>query len=178
VDIHATLCEIFGVAAEHRTHGTSLVPVITNDITAVRDYVLTGVWGRGVQVIDRTHSYSRAPRPGNRPLSMWSNRWSTMPIKALPEVRLPRPDRRANLDYMPGSDVPVIRQPFGPEDPLPFWARPHPMANDDLLYDLVADPGQVHNRVGEASEVEMTELLRHALASVEAPTEQFTRLGL
>ncbi len=178
VDIHATLCEIFGVAAEHRTHGTSLVPVIENNVTAVREYVLTGVWGRGVQVIDGTHSYSRAPRPGNRPLSMWSNRWSTMPIKALPEVRLPRPDRRAYLDYMPGSDVPVIRQPYGPEDPLPFWARPHPMANDDLLYDLVADPEQVHNRVGEASEVEMTELLRHALTSVEAPTEQFTRLGL
>ena len=36
-------------------------------------------------------------------------------------VRLPPPDRRARLDFMPGSDVPVIRQPFGPGDRLPFW---------------------------------------------------------
>ncbi len=35
-----------------------------------------------------------------------------MPIPAYPDVRLPRPDRRATLETMPGTDVPVIRQPF------------------------------------------------------------------
>ena len=36
-------------------------------------------------------------------------------------TRLPPPDRRARIDFMPGSDVPVIRQPFEPGDRLPFW---------------------------------------------------------
>ena len=67
-----------------------------------------------------------APSPrrrssANRPLSMFSNRWSTMPIRALPGYRMPRPDDRAWLDRSPGSDVPVIRQPFDPSDDLPFW---------------------------------------------------------
>ena len=54
------------------------------------------------------------------PLSMWSNRWSTMPVhKGLEDfMKFPKPDRRAALDFMPGSDVPVIRQPFEALFPL------------------------------------------------------------
>ena len=63
--------------------------------------------------------YVRAPVGGNVPLSMWSNRWSTMPIHAYPDLRLPLPDDRAVLDRMPGSTVPVIRQPFAAGDALP-----------------------------------------------------------
>ena len=58
----------------------------------VREWALCGVWGREVHVADRTRTYARAPVDGNRPLSMWSNRWSTMPVRALPQLRLPRPD--------------------------------------------------------------------------------------
>ena len=29
VDLHATLCEMFDVTPEHRTHGRSLVPLVT-----------------------------------------------------------------------------------------------------------------------------------------------------
>jgi hypothetical protein len=108
---------------------------------------------------------------------MWSNRWSTMPIHAFPDLRLPRPDRRASLDFMPGSDVPVIRQPFGPDDTLPFWA----MGRTDgqhLLYDVDGDPDEGKNLAGSAVEAEMEELLRHALATVEAPADQYERLGL
>ena len=70
------------------------------------------------------HKYARAPVDDNFPLSMWSNRWSTMPVhKGLEDyMRFPNPDRRATLDFMPGADVPVIRQPFEAGDVLPFWA--------------------------------------------------------
>lgn len=182
VDIHATLCEIFGVAPDHRTHGRSLVPLLTGEATAVRDAVLTGVWGRGVHLITDTHKYARAPREGNRPISLWSNRWSTMPIRAMPEVRLPRPDHRAVLDTMPGSDVPVIRQPFGPEDALPFWARMHSTGMEDMVFDLSGDPNEVHNLADGGTDeglvAELAEHLRAALIEVEAPEEQLMRLGL
>jgi arylsulfatase A-like enzyme len=35
VDIHATLCALFGVAASHRTHGRSMVPLLRCCATAV-----------------------------------------------------------------------------------------------------------------------------------------------
>src|SRR6218665_2788111 len=74
VDIHATIADIFGVSAAHRTHGSSLLPAIADPGQQVREYLLAGVWGREVHSIDRSHNYVRAPAPANPPLSMWSNR--------------------------------------------------------------------------------------------------------
>jgi hypothetical protein len=131
-----------------------------------------------VHVIDGVRKYARAPvNADNLPLSMWSNRWSTMPIHSLPELRLPRPDRRARLDFMPGSDVPVIRQPFESGDALPFWAA-RPRLGDHHLYDLAEDPDENRNRRGEEPERRMIDLLRAALEEVEAPDEQYRRLGI
>jgi hypothetical protein len=108
---------------------------------------------------------------------MWSNRWSTMPLHMAGVRELPAPDHRAALDYMPGSTVPVIRQPFGPDDRLPFWAASRPMP--DHLYDLDVDPDEAENRAGEPrAERDMADLLRAALDEIEAPAEQYARLGL
>jgi hypothetical protein len=107
---------------------------------------------------------------------MWSNRWSTMPIHAFPELRLPRPDGRAVLDRMPGSDVPVIRQPFAAGDLLPYWASRSMDGNH--LWDLAEDPGEDHDLAGTAAEKEAVDLLRTALEAVEAPSDQFERLAL
>jgi hypothetical protein len=113
----------------------------------------------------------------NRPLSMFSNRWSTMPTHVRGFTELPLPDERAWLDRMPGTAVPVIRQPFGAGDALPFWVgRGH--SGQHHLYDIDLDPDERENRCGEAIEREMTELLRTALAELEAPTEHLARLGL
>jgi arylsulfatase A-like enzyme len=175
VDLHATLADAFGVQSAHRTHGRSLVPIIEGTTSAVRDHLLLGMWGRHVQVVTPDCHYARAPVAGNFPLAMWSNRWSTMPTGA--ELRLPRPDRRARLAYMPGSDVPVLRQPFAPGDLLPFWAY-GVKAGDHLLHDLDADPWQTENRAGTAAEADAIDRLRTALDEVEAPAEQYERLGL
>ncbi len=178
VDIHATICDIFAVVPEHRTHGTSLVPLIDGTASSVRDWALCGVWGREVHIADATRTYARAPVEGNRPLSMYSNRWSTMPVRAFPQWRMMRPDRRAGLGHMPGTDVPVIRQPFDPSDDIPYWGRG--TFHGDLLYDrFEADTeGTVRNLAGGPADAEMQELLVDALRSVEAPPEQLVRLGL
>ena len=162
VDLHATLADAFGVQPTHRTHGHSLVPLLEGKADTVRDHLLLGMWGRHVQVVGGDRHYARAPVADNFPLAMWSNRWSTMPTGA--ELRLPRPDRRAQLAFMPGSEVPVIRQPFGP--------------GDHLLHDLDADPWQTENRAGSAAEADAIDLLRVALDEVDAPAEQYERLGL
>ena len=171
---------MFGVEAAHRTHGRSLVPLLTGAATSVREWAIGGVYGNWVQVTDGRRKYARAPVADNLPLSMWSNRWSTMPVQpALADfMRFPTPDRRATLDYMPGSDIPVIRQPFEADDVLPYWAAGGRNVGRHHLYDVGDDPDEHENRTGESVEAEMADLLRTALAELEAPADQFARLGL
>jgi arylsulfatase A-like enzyme len=175
VDIHATLCDLFGVTAQHRTHGRSLLPLLDRTATSVREWALSGIWGREVHLITDHAKYVRAPAGDNEPLSMWSNRWSTMPIHSHPDLRLPRPDDRAVLDKMPGSTVPVIRQPFVASDFLPFWAYSEFVGT--LAYDLADDPDEDENRVAEALGRRLDGLLHDVLLEVEAPDDQLVRLG-
>lgn len=175
---------------EHRTHGKPLQDVITDPTAEIREYALAGVWSREVHVIagpgvvgsqGSTRSaapakYARAPESANMPLSIWSNRWSTMPVPQVPGLELPRPDGRASLKNMPGSEIPVICQPFEPGDVLPYWALGHFSGNH--LYDLGNDPAEEHNLAGSKAESEAVDLLRSALTDVEAPADQFARLGV
>ena len=176
IDLFATLADLFGVQPQHRTHGRSLIPLVKGETQSIRDYVLCGAWGREVNLIDDTWKYSRAPAGPNAPLSLWSNRWSTMPVPYLPGLRLPPPDERAFLDRMPGSTVPVLRQPFKGSDPLPYLALGDFSGNH--LYNLRNDPLEGENHVGTQAEQDLADELREALKQVEAPADQFIRLGL
>jgi arylsulfatase A-like enzyme len=176
VDLHATVCDLFDVRPPHRTHGRSLIPLICGERRSVRDAALCGVWGREVHPVDGETKYARAPVGPNAPLSMWSNRWSTMPVVSMPELRLPLPDDRAALDRMPGSTVPVIRQPFADGDLLPYWA--YGSFHGNVLFDLRNDPNEEHNLAASARERDAAEQLRVALQAIEAPDDQFVRLGL
>ncbi len=175
-DLHATLIDAFGVTAKHRTHGHSLVPLLTGASTDVRDWLLTGVWGREVHLVTKQWRYARGPQGDNAPLSMWSNRWSTMPIGRAPDFKMPPPDSRAVLDNMPGSTIPVIRQPFQAGDLLPFWA--YAQEYETLLFDRLEDPFETRDLGSSRMAGEANELLRVALQTIEAPDDQFIRLGL
>lgn len=179
VDVHATLCEIYSVKPEHRTHGHSLMPVLTGTGPGTRTHLLTGIWGREVVYVDDNVKFVRAPVPSNRPLEMYSNRWSTMPIHAFPHIRLPRPNLRASLSFMPGSEVPVIKQPFGVADDVPFWAGMSGF-HGDVQFDRREDPNEEHNLLS-GSALRMSaevEALREALKEIEAPIAQIERLLL
>ncbi len=178
-DIFATLADLFGVTdkVRQRTHGRSLLPLLDGKAQSIRDYVLAGVWGREVHYIGRGIKYARAPVGANAPLSMWSNRWSTMPTHVLGREReLPLPDGRAVLDRMPGAKVPVIRQMWDESDHVPFWALARFTGHH--LFDLANDPDENENLAGSAREKYAADALRAALVEVEAPPEQFQRLGL
>ena len=177
VDIHATLTELFSVEFEYITHGKSLLPVIYGEQSHVRDWPIGGIFGQWVQIQDGKNKYARASVGDGFPLSMWSNRWSTMPIPAMPRLRLPNPDKRAYLDFMPGTEIPVIRQPFKQGDLLPFWSM-NPSLGQHHLYQLDKDPGEENNCVSTSLEDDMIELLRVALKEMQAPQEQFERLGI
>lgn len=177
VDLHATVADLFGVSSEHPTHGRSLLPLIEGRASSVRELALFGYWGRHVGVTDGRYRYLRGCLEDNFPISMWSNRWSTMPVQPLPQLRLPRPDRRATLEYMPGTDVPVIRQPFEPGDALPFWAGHRPPAGS-YLFDLDLDPDEAENRAGAPQEQVMADALAGELRRICAPTDLMQRMGI
>ena len=99
----------------------------------------------------------------NRPLSMWSNRWSSITPYNSEVARLPNPDRRAFLDYMPATDCPVIRQPYGIGDRTSMFAAAR-QNHDSLLYDVDNDPDERETRTGEPIEKQLAEMLleRHS----------------
>ncbi len=106
-----------------RPTGTSLLPLIEGTATSVRELALFGYWGRHVGVTDGRHRYLRGCGDENLPLSMWSNRWSTMPVHPLPELRLPRPDepgraadhaRARRCRSSSSRSAPVTPSPTGP----------------------------------------------------------------
>jgi arylsulfatase A-like enzyme len=176
VDLHATLCDWFDVSPAYEAHGRSLRPLLDGSAASVRDYALSGVWGRELHLIADHKKYVCAPAGDNAPISMWSNRWSTMPLHARPDLRLPVPDARATLDHMPGTTIPVIRQPFQAGDFLPYWAYTEFVGN--LAFDLAEDPGEEHDRSRDKLGHELAEMLRAALDDVDAPTDHLVRLGL
>jgi arylsulfatase A-like enzyme len=179
VDLFATIAELFGVQDKirQRTHGRSLLPLLSGKTKSIREWILAGVWGREVHYIDAKHKYARAPREKNRPLVTMSNRWSTMPTHVLTrEQEMPLPDERARLDRMPGSKVPVISQSWDESDAVPYWALAR--FSGSHLYDLANDPNEERNLAGGALEKDFAAKLRDALKSVESPEEQYPRLGL
>jgi hypothetical protein len=99
-----------------------------------------------------------------------------MPVHPRPGPAFPLPDERAFLDRMPGSTIPVIRQPFREGDLLPFWSVGTPPGNH--LWNIADDPNEEHDLAGTAVERELEEKLREALRAVEAPGDQLERLGL
>jgi arylsulfatase A-like enzyme len=104
VDLHATVADMFDARIDHPTHGRSLLPVIEGTRDSVREHVLFGYWGRHVGITDGRHRYLRGSGERNFPLSMWSNRWSTMPVPALGRAGR-RPDQRAGRDRRAGGSA-------------------------------------------------------------------------
>ena len=87
VDLHATLADVFGVAPAHRTHGHSLVPLLDGRRDRRSATTRCSATGGVTSTSSTTNATTRARRSAtNDPLAMWSNRWSTMPIHALPDA--------------------------------------------------------------------------------------------
>ena len=100
-----------------------------------------------------------------------------MPVHGVPdELLMPRLDARAFLDRMPGSTIPVLRQPFRPGDLIPFWGAGR--FSGSHLFDLRDDPAEERNLAGSAREQDLAERLRAALLAIDAPSDQLERLGL
>ena len=138
---------------EHRTHGRSLVPLLDGTATSVREWALVRRVGPGGPR-RRRHPHVRQGAGRGEPaaVDVLEPLVDDADPRASPSCRLPRPDDRApGSTALPGSDVPVIRQPFDPSDDLPFWARGPVQRRPALRPGRGDATGEVRNQAGGAA---------------------------
>jgi arylsulfatase A-like enzyme len=178
VDIHATVLDRLGLDASQAVHSRSLLPLVRGEVDSVRDWALYGIWGRDVNVTDGRSTLLRAPVEGNDPLYLYSTSMMNMYVPFFPARS--RPDAEAGR-YLPYTDTPCWRYPLDAayEETVSGVGLSHGR-RQDMLFDVERDPGQLRDLIDEpgSSRDHMLDLLKRALHEIDAPSEQFERLGL
>lgn len=169
VDLMPTLLEYFGIPFEHAIHGESWLPMLYDDAPAKRAAVLYGWFASTVNVTDGRYTYLRAPASEeNQPLNHYflmptRFSWHDLPGKHFfKDAELGR--------FLPYTDYPIIKAKQS------IARREH--AADTLLFDQQNDPAQENNLAGDAIEEQYIDLLVATMSRMDAPTEQYERLGL
>lgn len=167
IDFGPTLLDHFGVGRTDDMQGRSLAPVISDD-TPLREAALFGVHGGHANVTDGRYVYMRScVTEDNQPLFDYTlmptsmrGRFSTA---ALTDAELVAP-----FTFTKG--VPVLRVPtIAPTNPAAFGSQ---------LFDLADDPQQQRPIVDDEIEQRMIGLLVEQMRRVDAPADQYERLGL
>ncbi len=176
VDLYATVLEALGIDTPTETHSRSLLPLLMNDTDAHRDWALYGYWGATVNVTDGQYTYHH-PNAGDEP----PRNHSTMMVNPYSWFIPPKVQKNAESgDFLPYTDAPVWRytpsNQSGPEEHLKVSVQ----HDDELLYDTEADPRQNENLTESHPDKrnEMRSLLVEAMESLEAPSTEFSRLGI
>jgi hypothetical protein len=163
MDVHATLAEAMGASpAQCSPHGRSFLPALTGGTWQGRDCALYGTFGSGAVVTDDQYTYASSFDPGKPP-----HRYSTYLGRCVKTAQ-------AGL-FLPGVDCMVWRHPAPSNQ-----AWPASLGRLPMLFDRREDPDQNDNLAGKNAEAEsrMRDKLRRQLQELQAPPEQFERLGL
>jgi arylsulfatase A-like enzyme len=167
VDVYATVLDLLGVETPDGAgpHSRSLVPLLEGATDDHRDWALYGSWGSSVNVTDGTYTYLH-PCDADRPAVTYS---TTMMNPYPRQFRDPEPKPDAVTASLPYTDSPVWR----------FETPAHARQDAPMLFDVSADPDQTNDLAGDSSEEDrMRDLLVAGLDALEAPKEQYRRLGL
>lgn len=167
IDLAPTLLDYFGVPIPADMQGKPLADAIARD-AAVHDAILFGCHGGHVNCTDGRYIYMRGPQNRqNTPL----NEYTLMPthmnrmfsVQELQNIGLADP-----FSFTKGCRVMRI----------PSRAGSGQLSVGDLLFDLQADPGQLHPLQDPSMEARMAALMTRLMKESDAPAEQYERLGL
>ena len=167
VDIAPTLLELFGCAQTPmgEMDGRSLLPALEGK--PVREWALFGVHGCYTGITDGRMTYLKAEQNEDAPLY----EYTLMPTNIrgyFSEDQLRRGELVEGTRFTNG--IPCIRYPV---------VKIYQTAKlKDRLYDLKKDPEQLKNLSGSPEETVWKDKLTNALKQVQAPQEEFFRLGL
>lgn len=171
IDLGPTLLDFFGLAPTERMTGHCLRPVIESD-QPVRETALFGMFGAQVNITDGRYVYMRGPvSADNSPL----NEYTLMPAHmraAFSEEELQHNEMAEAFSFTKG-----IRPLRIPGSPMASSSK-HPDRRRTVLFDLQQDPGQQNPIEDPAREAELIEAMETHLRLLDAPIEQYARLGL
>jgi arylsulfatase A-like enzyme len=166
VDVYPTLLDAMGIDPPN-CHGRSLLPLLTGERDAAnhREYALYGYFGAGVNVTDGRYTYLHPPADLDAPLYRYATKYDGSRYDG--DDRDPSEIEAASL---PHTGMPVWRMP----------AEGRTQNEDPLLFDVSEDPRQTDDLVASRPEERerMRELLRRGMDDLDAPDEQYERLGL
>lgn len=168
IDLPATLLEYFGLPLPEDMEGRSLRPVIERD-EAIREYGMYGMHASYVCITDGRYTYLRAPiAMDNQPCF----EYTLMPAHMRDLF---------GVGELMGAE---LHKPFPFTKGCPVLQIPvdHFECNGAIygskLFDVQADPGQLHELDDPANEARLARALVCCMKENCAPVEQFERLGL
>jgi hypothetical protein len=184
-DLMPTFLDYFGVANPPYLHGSSLRPALEADL-AVHDSLIFGYFGMALNATDGRHVYLR--NPVAEATTVYA--YTSMPT-AFHDFMSREELAQAEMGRFLGHtyNIPVYKVPQGSQVRTSLPGRP-PHRHDGYhdasgryephheLFDLAADPGQLRPLTDPALEAHFTGLLRRQLHRIQAPIENFARLGL
>jgi arylsulfatase A-like enzyme len=170
IDLGPTLLDFFSAKTPEQMTGKDLRPVLESD-ESVREFGLFGMHGRQVNLTDGRHVYMRgATNAKNTPLYDYT--------------LMPAHMRRAFAPEVLGDSMQLA-------EPFPFMQGCRPLKIDSTsyfkrtdsvfetsLYDLQTDPNQEQPIDDQALERKLAQHLVKELQKLDAPAEQYERLGL
>jgi Arylsulfatase A and related enzymes len=168
VDLAPTLLNFFGQNIPIDMEGKSLTPVITDD-TPVREYAVYGFHGGHVNITDGKHTYMRGPvNAENGPIF----EYTLMPTHM-----------RARFSSEECKEITLV-EPFGFTKGCPVMRIPamnsytNPFQFGNKLFDIKNDPEQRQTIDDLETELRFIHSIGMYFKQVEAPLEQYERLGI
>ncbi len=198
-DLRATILDALGaeITESLSPHGKSLIPVLKGEVNSIRDHILYGIYGAGVNLTTWDATYIRGFNPKG-PLNLYS---CEIPRLVSPSTIAGYGDLLGvNIKYEAAEALVsrFIKKAesgyFIPGVKLPQWKIPIPSAigagifgmskttDQHYLFDRKKDPNFQNNLAGtpEGTELEkkMIEKMIEVMKEEGCPPEQFTRLML
>ncbi len=171
IDIPATILEFFNIPLTKDMQGKPLKDVMVSD-TPVRDYAMWGIFGGQVNITDGHYLLMKSPKPDNKPLYQYT----------LMPTRHGGANRRA---FVESDEIRTMQkaEPFSFTKGMPLMKMEYTSPSKQFeyptqLFDIQADPLQLHPIDDPEIMARMEDLMRRAMKENNCPPEQFERLKL
>ncbi len=198
VDIRATILDVLGAdgGKYQMVDGKSLIPVLKDEVQTIRDHILYGTFGEGVNLTTWDATYIRGFNP-RKPINVYT---SVFPLSLSPSVISGISERYGikiefeQYEKLLGSMYENVESGlFIPGVKIPQWKIPLPSfyfagkapakeCKQNYLFDRKKDPNFQNNLAGtpEGKEMEdkMIKKLIQVMKEEDSPPEQFVRLML
>jgi len=174
IDVMPTFLDYFGCVAPPHVQGRSLRPAIAGE--TIREDAIFGYFGKATNITDGRYVYMRNPVNADAgPL----HAYTAMPVMGL-NAWFPREvhDRVEMGRYFGHTyNLPLYKIPAAGQVPQHHADETSYIARHQL-FDIIADPRQEAPLADPALEAHFVARIAAHLRACEAPSEQFTRLGI